>query len=259
MVSLTLAFALLCGLILGSFANVLIHRLPRGESIVNPPSHCPHCGSPIRWFQNIPVASWVFLRGRCAACGGPIAVRYPAVEASVGALFLLSAWVWGPTFAGAAAGLFALLCVVLGLIDLEHQILPDRLTLPGIALGLLFSPYLPWTNLTDSLAGAALGAAIPALLIALYALFGIEAMGWGDVKFLAMVGAFLGWRGALLTILGGALLGTLLGGGYLLLTGKGRRTPLPFGTFLSAAALASLFFAGRFWAWYGALLGRLSP
>ncbi len=251
-----LALAAVIGLALGSFANVLIHRLPRRESIVSPGSRCPRCGTPIRWYHNVPVLSWIILRGRCADCGAPISPRYPLVEAAMGALFLAAAWRWGPTVECGAACLFLLVSLPLGLIDLEHQILPDRLTYPGIAMGLLLSPFVGWTRPLDSLAGAVLGAAIPAALIGAYGLFGIEAMGWGDVKLLARVGAFLGWHGVLLTLLAGALLGTLLGGLYLVVSGRGRRTPLPFGTFLVAAAMASLFAGEWVWHWY---LGILAP
>lgn len=246
--------ALLLGLVWGSFANVLIYRLPRRESVVSPGSHCPACGSPIRWYQNVPILSWVALRGRCAACKAPISPRYPLVEASTGGLFLACAAAFGPTPASAIGALFSFLTLCLGLIDLEHQILPDRLTVPGIALGLVLSPFAPWTTPGASLFGAILGAALPAALIGAYALFSVEAMGWGDVKLLAMLGAFLGWKGMLLALFGGALIGTLVGGAYLLASGKGRRTPLPFGTFLCAAGLGALFWGPAFWSRYQALL-----
>jgi leader peptidase (prepilin peptidase)/N-methyltransferase len=259
MVTLLLITAFAFGLVIGSFANVLIHRLPRRESIVHPGSHCPACGTPIRWYQNVPLLSYLALRGRCSSCGAAISPRYPIVEGTMGGLFVLGAWRWGPTPDTAAAWAFILLCVPLGLIDLEHQILPDRLTYPGIVLGLILSPFVSWTSPWSSLIGAALGAGLPALLIGAYALFGVEAMGWGDVKFLAMAGAFLGWKGLLLTMLGGALLGSVIGGAYLVASGKGRRTPLPFGTFLAAAALVSLFVGARVWEWYSGLLAPFQP
>lgn len=250
MVTLLLTFSFLMGLAAGSFANVLIHRVPRRESIVFPGSHCPLCGEKIPWYFNLPLLSYLLLRGRCARCRGPISVRYPIVEALTAALFLACAWVWGLRVDTLAACLFCLLCVSLGVIDLEHQLLPDRLTYPGIVLGLAFCPFVSWTTWQSSLAGAAAGAAFPALLISIYALFKIEAMGWGDVKFLAMVGAFLGWRSLVLCLLWGAVAGSLIGGIYLLATGKGRRTPLPFGTFLAAAAVAALFWGPAAWEWY---------
>lgn len=252
----TAALAFLLGLVWGSFGNVLIHRLPRRQSVVLPPSHCPSCGAPLRWYHNVPLLSYLALRGRCAFCRARISPRYPLVEAATGLLFAASALAFGPSLAAGAAALFSLLLLTLGLIDLEHQILPDRLTYPGIFLGLAASFFVPWTSPPASFAGAALGALLPALLIGAYALFGIEAMGWGDVKLLAMVGAFLGWKGLLLTLLLGAFAGTVVGGLYLYATGKGRKTPLPFGTFLSAAALVALFFGPALWAWY---LGTFFP
>jgi leader peptidase (prepilin peptidase)/N-methyltransferase len=256
MVTVTAVAAFLFGLVWGSFGNVLIHRLPRRQSVVLPASHCPACGTPLRWYHNVPLLSYLALGGRCAFCRAPISPRYPLVEGATALLFAASALAFGPTPAAAFAALFSFLLLVLGLIDLEHQILPDRLTYPGIVLGLAASFFVPWTSPPASLAGAALGAALPALLIGAYALFGIEAMGWGDVKLLAMAGAFLGWKGLVLTLLLGAFAGTVVGGLYLYATGKGRRTPLPFGTFLSAAALISLFFGQAIWAWY---LGTFFP
>ncbi len=259
MVVVFLVFAAAAGLVAGSFANVLIYRLPRRESIVFPGSHCPSCGEPIPWYLNVPVLSWVALGGRCARCSAPISPRYPLVEAATGGLFAACFLAWGLSPETLAGCLFALFCLPLGIIDLEHQILPDKLTYPGILVGLAFSPFVSWTTPTGALIGAAAGAGLPAAVIGVYALFGIEAMGWGDVKLLAMIGAFLGWQGMLLTLLGGAVLGTLIGGTYLLASGKGRRTPLPFGTFLCAAALAALFWGPAIWKWYAGLIFKAAP
>jgi len=258
-VSAVLAALFVLGLVLGSFANVLIHRLPRRESIVFPGSRCPRCGHPIPWYQNVPVLSWLGLRGRCAFCAGRISIRYPLVELAMGVLFLLCGLRWRTPADTAAACLFVFLCLPLGVIDLEHQILPDRLTFPGIVAGLACSPFVGWTTPLQSLEGALAGAAIPSALIGVYALFGVDAMGWGDVKLLAMTGAFLGWKGLLLTLLWGAVLGTVLGGSYLLLTRRSRRTPLPFGTFLAAAAAAALFVQGPVWTWYLGLMTASGP
>lgn len=259
MVILTIVFTAALGLVMGSFANVLIYRMPLGESIVSPPSHCASCESPIPWYLNIPVVSWIVLRGRCTACGERISPRYPLVESAMMAFFVANVLWWGLD-AGAAAGcILSFLCIVLGLIDLEHHLLLDRLTIPGIAVGILFSPFVPWTNLQGALIGAVVGAALPTVLIGLYALLGVDAMGWGDVKFLALLGAFLGWQEVLLTILLGSLLGSLIGGIYLAATRKGRRTPLPFGTFLSVAALVVLFLGPTVWAWYMSRLMGVAP
>ena len=255
MVILLLAFSACMGLACGSFANVLIHRLPLRESVAFPGSHCPACGAPIPWYFNIPVLSWLALRGRCAACKSRISPRYPLVELAMGILFLGSAWAWGASVHTASAWTFCLLCVPLGLIDLEHQILPDRLTYPAIALGIAFALGGSGTSWKNSLAGAAAGALIPAAVIGAYwVIRREEGMGWGDVKLLSAIGAFLGWQGMLLTLLVGSLLGTAVGGAYLLLSGKGKKTPLPFGTFLCAAALVALFAGEAAWRWYMALL-----
>lgn len=257
MVILLYAFTALVGLAAGSFCNVLVCRLPRGESVVSPPSHCPRCGDSIPWYLNVPVLSWLVLLGKCRSCKAPISVRYPLVELGVGALFVASAWRWDFTPAALASSVFCLMVVALSLIDLEHQILPDLLTYPGIVLGAVFCPFVPWTDWKASLIGSAAGAAVPMFFIWLWPrLTGVEGMGWGDVKLLAMVGAFLGWKGVVLTILVGSLTGAVVGGLYLWLSGKGGRTPLPFGTFLGAAALVSLFFQDFVWAWY---LGLLLP
>lgn len=257
MVILLTLFTALVGLAAGSFCNVLVYRLPLRESVVSPPSHCPRCGAPIPWFLNVPVLSWLVLLGKCRSCKAPISVRYPLVELGVGALFVASTAHWGFTPAALASSVFCLMVTALALIDLEHQILPDLLTYPGIVLGFAFCFFVPWTDWKASLIGAAAGAAVPLFFIWLWPkLTGVEGMGWGDVKLLAMVGSFLGWKGVVLTLVAGSLSGAVVGGLYLWLSGKGGRTPLPFGTFLGAAALGSLFFQDAVWSWY---LGLLLP
>jgi leader peptidase (prepilin peptidase)/N-methyltransferase len=154
-------FALAFGLAVGSFGNVLIHRLPRRESIVSPGSHCPACGDAIPWFLNVPVLSWAVLLGRCRKCRAPISVRYPAVEAVCGLLFTAAAVRWGFSIATPAACAFCAMVLFLAVIDLEHQLLPDALTWPGIALGLAFCAFVPWTTWRSSLLGAALGGLLP--------------------------------------------------------------------------------------------------
>lgn len=250
MVTLLLVFSAALGLVIGSFCNVVIYRLPRNESLLYPGSHCPNCGSAIRWYHNVPLAGWLLLKGRCADCHAQISPRYPIVESALGALFLACASRFGLAWATPVAWLFCSMVLTLGLIDLEHQLLLDRLTYPGIVLGLGASFVVPWTSPLDSVLGAAAGAAVPALLIGLYALRGIEAMGWGDVKFMAMIGAFLGWRGALLTLVGGSIIGIVVGGSWLLMARRSRTTPLPFGTFLGTGAICALFFGETAWSWY---------
>lgn len=255
------ALVILVGLVLGSFLNVCIHRLPRGESIVRPGSHCPRCNAPIRWFQNIPVFSWVLLRGRCADCAAPISWRYPLVEA-LSAGILLGLWRhFGAGTAFAVSAYFALAMLILFFTDLDLQLLPDKITLSGLALGLAgswFNPFLNgqgWTRVWAALGGAALGAGLLWGFGALYGrLRGIEAMGLGDVKMMAMVGAFAGPFGVLLTIFAGSLVGAVVGILLIPLRGGSLQDTLPFGCFLAPAALAALLVGQRVAAAYLSML-----
>jgi leader peptidase (prepilin peptidase) / N-methyltransferase len=237
-----LAVAALYGLVLGSFLNVVVYRLPRGMSLARPRSHCPACGARVRWFDNVPVLSYLALLGRCRVCRNPISARYPAVELASGALAAGVVARFGLTVLAMEAMLLVMLLLPLAFIDLEHHLLPDLMTLPGIAVGLAFSWLGGLSPLTDALVGAAVGAGLPyAVMVAYRRLRGIEGMGLGDVKLLAMIGAFLGWRGMLLTLGVGATGGALVGV-TLIVAGKGRRdTELPFGTFLAAAGILVLF------------------
>jgi leader peptidase (prepilin peptidase)/N-methyltransferase len=243
------------GLILGSFLNVCIHRLPRGASIVRPRSCCPGCGALIRWYDNVPLLSFLLLRGRCRGCGARISWVYPLVEAANAAAYLALYARYGAGPASALFAAFASALVVLVVIDARHQILPDRITLPVLALGLAGSGLNPEVTWTQALAGAALGAAAPAaLLLGWKRIFGVEGMGWGDVKMLAMVGAFLGPGRVLLTLMAGACLGALFGAA-LMARGRGSlRTALPFGVFLGAAAALALWRGADLLAWYAARL-----
>ncbi|MGC8915473.1 MAG: prepilin peptidase [Thermoanaerobaculum sp.] len=241
------------GLVVGSFLNVVIYRLPRGESLIVPPSHCPSCGAPIRWYDNVPLLSYLFLLGRCRQCRAPIPLRYPLVEAATGFLFFLSATAFSPTLSRLHAALLSALCLALAFIDLEHMILPDLLTLPGLGAGLLLAVMGGPTSLVDAALGAAFGVALPLAIIWGYRLVrGVEGMGLGDVKLLGMLGAFLGWRGMLSTLALAAVAGAAVGVGLILLGRGSRQTELPFGTFLCAAALVVLFTQerwGSWWAW----------
>ena len=247
--------SLLLGLVVGSFANVCIHRLPRGESIVSPPSRCPTCGTLIRARDNVPVVSWLLLRGRCRACRAPISWRYPAVEAANGLLWLALAAVFGPRPRTCVSMALVTALLVLGLIDLGHQILPDAITLPGTAAGLAASllPGAPAKPLS-ALAAAAFGwLAFAAVAKAYERVRGIEGLGQGDWKMAAMLGAFLGWPGMLLTVLLASVLGTLVGLAAIALRGRDMRYALPLGTFLGAAGIAVVFFGDAILAWYRGL------
>jgi leader peptidase (prepilin peptidase)/N-methyltransferase len=253
--------------VIGSFLNVVIHRLPREQSLLRPRSSCPACGAAIAWFDNVPVVSYLMLGGRCRHCHASISPRYPLVELAAAGLLVAVVARFGLTVAGFAAALLVLLLLALALIDLEHHLLLDFLTLPGLAVALLLAPLggslvgpLGGTvlrsagpapsALASSLLGAAVGALVPYLVIVAYRLIrGGEGMGLGDVKFLAMIGAFLGWKGVLLTIGLGSVVGAAVGLG-LIAAGRGRRdTELPFGTFLAVGAMLTL--------WVGAPLMRL--
>ncbi len=222
---------------------MVLRRLPGPVTLAAPRSHCPACGALVRWFDNVPVLSFLLLHGRCRQCRMPISARYPLVELATAGLLVAVAARFSLTLAALAAGVLALLLVPLALIDLEHRLLPDVLTLPGLAAGLVLAAWGGLVPLRDALIGAALGAAIPWLVMTVYrAVRGVEGMGRGDVKLLAMIGAFLGWRGVLLTLVLGAGAGAVLGLG-LIATGRGRRdTELPFGSFLVAGALVVLFY-----------------
>jgi leader peptidase (prepilin peptidase)/N-methyltransferase len=194
-------FALVTGMVVGSFLNVCICRLPRDESVVFPPSHCPQCDYLIRWYDNIPLLSYLLLRGRCRGCGTRISIQYPLVELLNGLLTLALFLRFGPTLAFLVLFLFCSALVVITFIDLEHQIIPDEISLPGIVIGFICSFFLPGHSWLNSLLGILLGGG--SLLLVAYAyqwLTGKEGMGGGDIKLLAMMGAFLGWKSILFIV-----------------------------------------------------------
>jgi leader peptidase (prepilin peptidase) / N-methyltransferase len=248
--------ALLLGLIVGSFANVVIYRLPRGQSVVSPRSRCPGCGTPIASFDNIPVLSWLVLKGRCRRCRIPISPRYPAVEAANGLLYLGLATSLGATSRSVVLMAFGTAVLVLGLIDLDHQLLHDVITLPGVAVGVgaSFLPGSPVTPLGSLLAAVGGFAALTAVNALYRAARGTDGFGGGDPKMLAMIGAFLGWQGALLTMLFASLSGTIVGLGLMAFGGKGAQHKLPLGTFLALGALVVVFVGEPVLAWYRGLL-----
>lgn len=233
----------LVGLVVGSYLNVVAHRLPLGRSTVTPRSRCPACGAPIRARDNLPVLSWLLLGGRCRDCGAPISPRYPLVEAATGLLFAGAVARFGFTPRALAAAILAALLVALAAIDLDHYWLPDKITLPGIAAGLASQVVVAGGDLALGAAGALVGAGILLLLAGAWELArGVEGMGLGDVKMLAMIGAFLGIAGALVTLVVGTLAGSIAG---LALVARGRGgldAKLPFGLFLAGGGLVALFF-----------------
>jgi len=227
------------GLIVGSFLNVCIYRLPKHLSVVWPGSRCATCDRPLAWFENIPVFSYAVLRGRCRTCGTRISIRYPIVEIITMIVFLLHWYVLGMDSILVPRLLFACALIVLFAIDLEHQILPNVITLPGIVIGLLFSLVWP-PSIVAALEGAALGGCILWLIAEAWMRFrGVEAMGFGDVKMLAMIGAFLGLKLVILTFILSSLIGGVVGI-VLIASRRGElSTAVPFGTMLAAAALVA--------------------
>ncbi len=266
----------LLGLIIGSFLNVCILRIPRAESVVLPASHCTACNSEIKPYDNIPVLSWLILGGRCRKCKTRISALYPSVELASGLLFVACYLTFGISAEGLKWAVFAALMVVLTVTDFRERILPDKVNFVGLGLGLLlslftrpidgtalwlsghlfaFPPPPPVISFMDSLIGA-VGASGLLWLVAegYFRARGREGMGLGDVKMMAMAGAFLGLQRALLTILLGSLLGSVIGMAVIALWRKGRDFELPFGTFLGAGALLVVFFGSATLAWYRSFL-----
>jgi leader peptidase (prepilin peptidase)/N-methyltransferase len=250
--------ALLFGLIIGSFANVCIHRLPLGRSVVTPASACPACGRPIAWYDNVPVLSYLFLLGRCRHCRSRISARYPLVETANGALYLWLGLTEGATLKTAFLMAFVTALLVLTLVDLDHQLLPDVITLPGIALGVaasLLVPGWPVAPLAAVLSAAFGYLAFFAVAEAYKKARGVEGLGRGDWKMVALLGAFLGWERMLLTVFLATLAGSAVGLGLMALRGRSSQHALPLGTFLGAAALLVLFAGDPVISWYRGLLG----
>lgn len=247
-----LAFGLVAvfGLAIGSFLNVCIYRLPRRESIVSPPSRCPSCGQGLRWFDNVPVWSWLRLGGRCRTCQATISPVYPIVEAVTGILFLLQYWQlgWQPLLP--VRLLFVAAMIVLFVVDLQHRLLPDVITLPGILSGLAASIFLEPGWRSALIGVAAGGGVLWAVGEAYFRVRGEEGMGVGDVKMLAMIGAFLGWQLTLVTLLLASLTGSAVGGGMVMFDRRHMKYPLPLGSFLAAGAVIAMHLGQPLLAWY---------
>jgi len=243
------------GATIGSFLNVCIYRLPRHESIVWPGSHCPSCGGSIAWYDNVPVLSYLWLGGRCRTCRAPITMRYPLIEAANGAGYVTILWVFGANWTTILyCILFSALLVVTGT-DLTHKIIPNVVTVPGIVLGLVGAATVLPVGPVNALLGMVVGGGILwALAWASPYLFGKEGMGGGDIKLLAMIGAFLGWKPALLTIMIGSLSGSVIGISLIAFGVMKREDYIPFGPYLVFGALVSLFFGEPLLNWYQRLL-----
>ncbi|HWP38478.1 MAG TPA: prepilin peptidase [Gemmatimonadales bacterium] len=245
--TLSIVAALLFGAVAGSFLNVCIVRLPLDQSVVRPRSRCPRCERPIAWHDNIPLLSWLMLRGRCRHCAQPISLQYPLIEAVVAALWALAVWRYGPGPDGLAAALLGTILLGIAVTDARHYLIPDEYTIGGLVAGLGLAWRHGLGGFTEALLGAVTG------FVLLYAIawagekaFKQEAMGGGDIKMMAMVGAFVGWKGVLMTLFGGALLGTLV---FVPLTLQKKRL-VPFGVFLAAAAALVFEFGDAAARWY---------
>jgi len=243
-------FVVLFGACIGSFLNVCIFRLPRGESLVWPGSRCTSCGRMLSWYDNLPVVSWVALGGRCRTCRAPVSWLYPSVEIITALTFLGAYLLYGLTPLGGVRLLFACALIVLFVTDLQHKILPNAITLPGIVVGFICSVFLP-PGWRDSLIGILVGGGVLyAIAEVYYRVRGHEGLGMGDVKLLAMIGAFLGWKLVLLTLVLASFAGSLVGGA-LIASGRGdMKYALPFGTFLAVGALVAAAWGVPIVDWY---------
>jgi len=243
--------SIIFGALVGSFLNVCIFRLPNEESIIWPGSHCPHCKNAIKFYDNIPVVSYFLLRGKCRYCKGSISLQYPLVEGitALSSLFLIIKF--GPSLSYLFYFAFVAALIVITVIDLYHQIIPDVISLPGIGMGLLASLLIPQITFSNSLIGVLLGGGSLFIVATFYQwLFKREGMGGGDIKLLAMIGAFLGWKAVLLTILLSSLIGSVTGILMMVVKGKDFKYAIPFGPFLSLGAVISLFYGEEIVRWY---------
>ena len=240
-----LAIVLILGIAVGSFLNVLIYRLPRKLSLIKPSSKCPQCGSKIKFYDNIPIFSFLLLRGKCRACGGRISTRYPVVEALAGLLSVAALYHFGATLKSLEALFLSLVFIAIFFIDLEFTIIPDIFTLPGVIIGFSLS-FFPggFVNWNQSLIGLLVGGASFFLVGMLGEfLFKKEALGFGDVKFAAMLGAFLGWQNLILVLVLASFLGSVVGIAMIYFSGKkGKSSYIPFGPFLVVGALIAVYF-----------------
>jgi leader peptidase (prepilin peptidase)/N-methyltransferase len=244
-------FAFTFGAVVGSFLNVCIYRLPLEQSIVSPGSRCMGCGTAIRWYDNIPILSWLVLKGRCRSCKAPFSIRYPLVELLTGLLATALFLKFGLSLSLVVMFLFCAALVVITFIDFDHQIIPDEISLPGIILGFLCSFFLPGHGWLSSLLGIAVGWCSLALIFYGYLwLTGREGMGGGDAKLLAMMGAFLGLQAVPFIIFASSLVGTAAGLSIMAVQRKDRHLAIPFGPYLALGAVLYIFCGPQLIQWY---------
>lgn len=239
------------GAVAGSFLNVCIYRIPNGASVAFPASHCPHCQQPIRPYDNIPILSYLVLRGRCRQCGVPISRRYPLVEMLGGLAAVTAVSHFGLSAHALLAFAFLSSLIVITFIDIDHQIIPDAISVPGIFVGFAAALFLGHPSWKSSLGGILLGGGtLWVVAEGYYRLTHREGMGGGDIKLLAMIGAFLGWRAIPVTLMVGSLVGTVIGLGLMLSQGRNPRMAIPFGPFLALGGACALFWGETLIAWY---------
>ena len=244
---LLVAGAGLIGLCFGSFLNVCILRLPHEQSLLRPPSTCPSCGGRIAWYDNVPVVSWLLLGGRCRRCRAPISIQYPLIELLVGVLWAAAVLLYGVSLHALGAAVFGTVLLGIAVTDARHYLIPDEFTWGGLALGLAVALEAGGPGLVQALLGAATGFALLGVVAQVGQwVFKEEAMGGGDIKMMAMVGAFVGWKGVLLTVFAGALLGTLI---FVPLSLRKKRL-VPFGVFLALGAAVTFVAGDTIITWY---------
>jgi len=247
--------AFFIGACIGSFLNVCIFRIPANASIVRPPSSCPRCKTQIAFYDNIPILSWLLLMGKCRTCGAPIAVRYPLVELLTGLFAVACIVFFGLTWQALAAFAFIAVLIVVAFIDLDHRIIPDAISLPGVPI--FFIAAIAATELTwrsSAIGILAGGGSLFAVAWGYQAITGREGMGGGDIKLLAMIGAFIGWQGILFTLFAASAIGTLVGILAMIRSGKGMKLAIPFGPFLAMGAVLYVFFGDPIVHWYFGLM-----
>jgi len=241
------SLAFIFGVVVGSFLNVCIFRIPAKTSIIKPLSQCPHCHHPIRFYDNIPLISYIVLRGKCRDCGGKISWRYPLVELITAILSLLLFLRFGLTFNFLIFFIFTAVLIVITFIDLDHQIIPDVLTLPGIPIFLLLAIFVVRVSWMEALVGLLIGGGMLFAIAYIYQLITKrEGMGGGDIKLLAMIGGFLGWKSLIFILLVSSFSGAIVGIAAMVIQKKDMKYAIPFGPFLSAAAIAYLFWGDAF-------------
>jgi len=239
------------GLIVGSFSNVCIYRIPRNESVIYPASHCPKCRTKIKPIDNIPLLSYILLKGRCRNCGSKISIQYPVVEFLTGLIYLIIYLTYGLSIQSLVYIILSSALIIIAFIDLQEQIIPDIISLPGIVVGLILSFIVPYISFINSALGALVGGGI-ILIIAWVGsiIFKKEAMGGGDVKLAAMIGAFLGWRYTIISLFLGFFIGALVGIILILSKIKSKEDMVPFGPFIVLGSIITLLWGEKILAWY---------